>query len=179
MAASHQKQTRDITYIAMGAVLITVCAWISIPVPPQIPFTLQTLGVFLTVGLLGGRRGTVSVALYLLMGAIGLPVFSRFTGGFGVLLSATGGYAVGFLFAALLLWGTERLWRQSALRTFLCMVLTLAVCYAFGTAWYMVAYASGGLISVLGLCVVPYIVPDLIKAAIATTLIPRLKPHIK
>ena len=71
--------TKDMAYIGLFACLMAICAWISIP--GQIPFTLQTMGVFLAVGLLGGKRGTLAVLVYVLMGAVGLPVFSGFTGG--------------------------------------------------------------------------------------------------
>ena len=99
---------QDITYIAVFAALIAVCSWISIPT--AIPFTLQTLGVFLAVGMLGGRRGTAAVVVYLLLGAAGLPVFAGFTGGLGILFGYTSGYFLGFLLSALLMWGLERLW---------------------------------------------------------------------
>ena len=71
------------TYIALGVVLITVCSWISIPM--AVPFTLQTFAVFTVCGMLGGRRGTISVLIYILLGLLGIPVFSGFMGGAGVL----------------------------------------------------------------------------------------------
>ena len=91
--------TRDLCFCAIGAALIAVCAWISIPA--EVPFTLQTFAIFAVCGLLGGRRGTVSVLVYLLLGAVGLPVFSGFRGGLGALLGTTGGYILGFLALAL------------------------------------------------------------------------------
>ena len=92
--------TRDMAYIALMAVLLAVCSWISVPAP--VPFTLQTFGVFCALGLLGGRRGSTAVLLYILLGAVGLPVFSGFQGGLGKLLGPTGGYILGFLLSALL-----------------------------------------------------------------------------
>ena len=77
-------RTYDMAYIAVFTVLIAICSWISIPT--AIPFTLQTFAVFLSVSVLGGKRGTMAVLLYVLLGAIGLPVFSGFTGGIGILL---------------------------------------------------------------------------------------------
>ena len=82
---TKKMKTLDMVYIALFACLMAICAWISIP--GQIPFTLQTMGVFLAVGLLGGKRGTVAVLVYILMGAVGLPVFSGFAGGLGKLLA--------------------------------------------------------------------------------------------
>ncbi len=173
--------TKDMVYIAMFACLMAICAWISIP--GQIPFTLQTMGVFLAVGLLGGRRGTLAILVYVLMGAIGLPVFSGFAGGFGKLLGATGGYIVGFLFSALIMWAMEAIPGKKKWVLPLSMVLGLLACYAFGTAWFLVVYTkSKGAISlaaVLGMCVIPYIIPDAIKIACALVLTKILKPFVK
>lgn len=173
--------TKDMVYIAMFACLMAICAWISIP--GQIPFTLQTMGVFLAVGLLGGRRGTLAILVYVLMGAIGLPVFSGFAGGFGKLLGATGGYIVGFLFSALIMWAMEAIPGKKKWVLPLSMVLGLLACYAFGTAWFLVVYTkSKGAISlaaVLGMCVIPYIIPDAIKIACALMLTKILKPFVK
>lgn len=77
MAAAKSK-TYDLVYIAVFAVLMAVCSWIS--VPTAVPFTLQTFAVFMAVGVLGGRRGTMSVALYIILGAVGVPVFAGMTG---------------------------------------------------------------------------------------------------
>ena len=90
--------TRDLCFCAIGAALIAVCAWISIPA--EVPFTLQTFAIFAVCGLLGGRRGTVSVLVYLLLGAVGAPVFAGFRGGFAALIGTTGGYLVGFILHA-------------------------------------------------------------------------------
>ena len=90
----------DMAYIGMFTALITVCSWISIPT--TIPFTLQTFAVFLTVALIGTKRSFISVIIYILLGAVGLPVFSGFKGGVGALLGPTGGYIIGFLFTALI-----------------------------------------------------------------------------
>ena len=83
-------RTRDLARAALFAALIAICSWISIPT--AVPFTLQTFAVFLALGVLGGKLGTLSVAVYLLLGAVGLPVFAGFQGGLGALLGATGGY---------------------------------------------------------------------------------------
>ena len=107
----RRMDTRDITMIAVCTAMMVICSWISIPA--TVPFTMQTFGVFLCVGLLGGRRGTLAVSVYLLLGAVGLPVFSGFTGGIGHLFGATGGYIIGFLFSALVMWLIERLHGRS------------------------------------------------------------------
>ena len=132
---AQRLRTRDLTAIAACAALMAVCAWIAIPTDP--PFTLQTLAVFLAVGLLGGRRGTIAVGIYLLMGAVGLPVFAGFGGGLGILMGTTGGYIWGFLGSALVMWAMERILGTHLVILLLSMLLGLLVCYAFGTVWYV------------------------------------------
>ena len=168
--------TKDMARIALFAVVIAICSWLSIPA--TIPFTLQTFGIFLTVAVLGGKRGSLAVLLYLLMGLVGLPVFAGFSGGLGVLLGTTGGYILGFLLSALVMWGMERFLGKRRWVLALSMLLGLVVCYAFGTIWFMQVYASKtgpiGLWTALGWCVFPYIIPDLLKIALALILSQRL-----
>lgn len=172
---------RDMAYIALFAVMMAVCSWISIPY--VVPFTLQTFAVFLAVGVLGGRRGTMAVLVYLLMGAVGLPVFTGFSGGIGHLLGSTGGYIVGFVFTALVMWGMERIPGSRTVVLAVSMVLGLLVCYAFGTAWFLLVYARTtgpvGVWTAVGWCVAPYVVPDLMKLALALVLRRRLRGAIR
>ena len=178
---TKKMKTLDMVYIALFACLMAICAWISIP--GQIPFTLQTMGVFLAIGLLGGKRGTIAVLVYILMGAVGLPVFSGFSGGLGKLLGMTGGYIVGFLVSALLMWAMEALFGSKKWVLPVSRVVGLIACYAFGTAWFLAVYTSSkGAITlgaVLGMCVIPYIIPDAIKIAVALLLTKALKRFVK
>lgn len=173
-------KTKDLALCALFAALIAVCAWISIPA--TIPFTLQTFAVFAALGLLGGKRGTVAFAVYLLLGAVGLPVFSGFQGGIGALLGTTGGYLLGFLLAALIVWGMEARFGDKTGVFVLSVVLGMLVCYAFGTAWYLIVYArtkgAVSLATVLGWCVVPFLLPDAVKIALAVLLRARLKRYV-
>lgn len=168
----NRSRTYDVAYIGIFTALITICSWISIPT--AIPFTLQTFAVFLSVSILGGKRGTLAVVVYVLLGAVGVPVFAEFTGGIGIIMNNTGGYIIGFIFAALVMWLTERILGRELWARGIAMVLGLIVCYAFGTAWFMLVYMrdSGavGLSTVLGWCVIPYIIPDALKIALALTL---------
>ena len=172
--------TRDLVYVAVFAALMAICAWISIPT--TVPFTLQTLGVFLAVGLLGGRRGSLAVFVYLLLGAVGAPVFSGFTGGIGSLVGTTGGYILGFLLCTLTMWAVEAALGKSLWALGLGMVLGLIVWYAFGPAWYIELYthAKGpvSLWTVLGWCVLPFLFPDALKMALALGLVARLRRDI-
>lgn len=172
---------RDMVYCALFAVLIAVCSWISIPT--TVPFTLQTFAVFATVGCLGGKRGTVSVLIYLLLGAIGMPVFAGFKGGLGAMLGNTGGYIVGFLFSALVMWALEKVLGRKPWALAVAMVAGLVVCYAFGTVWFVEVYTKNvekiGMWTALGWCVFPFIVPDLVKIALALVVSSQMKklPH--
>lgn len=179
--AIPKSKTYDLVYIGVFAVLIAICSWISIPT--AVPFTLQTFAVFMAVGVLGGRRGTMTVFLYMILGAIGVPVFAGMTGGIGVLTGTTGGYIIGFLFSALLMWAMEKLPGRKSVIQSLSMVAGLIVCYAFGTVWFMGVYmkTSGavGLATVLGWCVIPFIIPDIIKIVLAYGLSKKLRKYIR
>ena len=94
---------RDLVLCALMAALLAVCAWISFPVL-EIAYTLQTFGVFFALLVLGGARGTLAILVYILLGAVGLPVFTGFRGGIDALLGVTGGYILGFLFTGLVYW---------------------------------------------------------------------------
>lgn len=180
-ATKQRMKTLDMVYIALFAVLMAICSWISIPT--VVPFTLQTFAVFLAVGVLGGKRGSTAVLVYILLGAIGIPVFAGFQGGLNVILGNTGGYIIGFIFSALVMWAMEKLLGKKLWVLGLSMVLGLIVCYAIGTVWFMVVYTKNagavGLAAVLGWCVIPFIIPDLIKIALALGLSKTLTKVIK
>lgn len=177
---THSK-TLDMVYIAVFAVLIAICSWISIPT--VVPFTLQTFAIFLSIGILGGKRGTLAVLVYILLGLMGIPVFAGFSGGIGVLAGNTGGYIMGFLLSALVMWVMEKILGRKLWVLALSMIIGLFVCYAFGTAWFMIVYTRNtgavGLASVLGWCVVPFLIPDFIKIALAFILSKRLEKLIE
>ena len=174
-------RTVDLAYMALFAVLMAVCAWITLPL--LVPFTLQTFAVCAAMGILGGRRSTWAVAVYLLLGAVGLPVFSGFKGGLGALLGTTGGYILGFLAMPLVYWLVTALLGERLPVMAAAMVLGLAVCYAFGTIWFVALYTrTSGPITVgaaLGMCVVPFVIPDLVKMGLALALSRRLRDRLK
>ncbi len=175
-AAASRSKTYDMVYIAVFAVLMAICSWISIPM--AVPFTLQTFGVFLAVGVLGGKRGTLAIVVYVLLGAIGIPVFAGFTGGIGIILSNTGGYIIGFIFSALAMWAMETLLGKKTWVLAVSMIAGLIICYAFGTVWFMYVYGKNmgavGVATVLGWCVIPFIIPDIVKIVLALALSKRL-----
>lgn len=169
-------KTQTLTRTAMGAVILALCAWISIPA--AVPFTLQTFGIFLVLAVLGPRQGTASILVYILLGLIGLPVFAGFSGGPGALLGPTGGYILGFAFIGIICLLTEKLPLPDTARLITGTLLGLVVCYAFGTLWFLQVAAMGGKVyslpAVLGMCVAPFVLPDCIKLALALTVGRRL-----
>ena len=106
-------KAKNMALCGLFVALLTLCSWISIPFG-SVPVTLQTLAVFLCLGLLGGKYGCITLGVYLLLGVVGVPVFSGFRGGAGVLMGATGGYVFGFLFAGLLYWVITHFHRSHA-----------------------------------------------------------------
>ncbi len=177
--SASQRRTRSLVFIAVGAALIAVC---SISIPAPVPFTLQVFAVAFDLVLLGGKRGTASVLVYLLLGTAGAPVFANFTGGIGAIFDKSGGYLLGFLFMGLVYWAAELLPCKNAAVQLAALVLGLAVCYTFGTVWVIWVYTKKagavGLGTVLGWCVTPFIIPDLVKIVAAFVLAKRLKPVI-
>ena len=168
--------TRDMVFVSLAAVVIALCSWIS--VPSVVPFTMQTFALFCALLLLGGRRGFLAVALYILLAVCGLPVLSGFRGGIGALLGPTGGYVLGFLLCALLYWLFEK-----SLPAPLLLIAGLGLCYLFGTLWFVYVYASDGKAigfgAALGLCVLPYLLPDAIKLLLSFVLARRVKKALR
>lgn len=167
---------RSMIFVSLMAVVIALCSWLS--VPSVVPFTMQTFAVFSALLLLGGKRGFLAVGLYILLGAFGLPVFSGFRGGLGALLGPTGGYILGFLLTALLYWILE-----GRLHSLIPLILGLLLCYLFGTLWFVYVYAADGkeigFGAALGLCVLPYLIPDAIKLLLAFVLARRVKKAVR
>ena len=157
---------------SLFAALIAICGWISLPIPP-LTFTLQTLAVLMALGILGGKWGSVSVLLYLLMGCVGLPVFSQFRGGFGALLDATGGFLWGFFLGALVFRAAQKLGTLPA------MVLCQLTVYLCGCLWFSHWAGNAGIVSAALTCVAPYLIPDGIKLALAYRLSRRIGRQLR
>lgn len=175
--ASNKIKTTDIVFISLFAVLIALCSWISIP--SVVPFTMQTFAVYLTLNFLGAKKGMVSVCIYLLLGLIGLPVYANFTSGIGMLMGTTGGYMIGWIFSGLVMWLIEKLIGRKLWAQAVSMLVGLVVCYIAGTTWFMIVYAQNtgpvGLWTALLWCVIPFIIPDLVKLSLALWLSQRLE----
>ena len=157
---------RTLTEVALSAALLVICSLISIPA--AVPFTLQTFGVFVILIILGGRKGCAGILLFMVLGLIGLPVFSGGRSGPAALIGPTGGYILGFLLTGLCYLLYERLGRERLPAQVMCLLLGLILCYTFGTLWFVRVYTGEITLSTaLAWCVWPFIVPDLVKLALA------------
>lgn len=166
--------------IAIMVGIITVCSWLNIPF--VVPFTMQTFAVFCSLQLLGGRDSLIALLVYLLLGAAGLPVFSGFRGGLSHLLGPTGGYVFGFLFTAFCYLLLEPVIRRKRSMELMALGSGLLFCYAVGTLWFCVVSGLQGksysFSAVLGICVLPYVVPDVLKMLLSRWIVSRIKPRI-
>ncbi len=179
MTITARAGTRDLSFIALMTALMAVCSWITIPFS-LVPFTLQTFAVFTSLALLGGKRGTAAILLYLCLGLVGMPVFSGFTGGPGALLTASGGYLLGFAGTGLVYWAvTARLGTGLGAKV-AGLILGLAVCYAFGTLWFVYVYTEPTTLrAALMMCVVPFLPVDAVKLALALLVSRRVGQAVK
>ncbi len=162
-------------------VLICICSWITVPF--MIPFTMQTFAVFCSLLLLGGKSGTAAIVLYLFIGLAGLPVFSGFHGGLWHIAGPTGGYMIGFVFCGIIYTVLEPLFGKSRVLRWAALFLGLVFCYFFGTVWFIRVFSSAqgtayGFMNALSICVLPYLIPDLIKLLLAVFICDRLKRSI-
>ena len=189
-ASKNRAFIYDLVLISVSSALITVCSWINIPFGP-VPFTLQTLAILAVMLTCGGRRGTCAVLVYLAMGALGVPVFAGFKGGLVSFAGPTGGFLIGFVFAGLEYWILESLLFKrlmtTAIKTWIFGIINSlvfeAVMYFTGVIWFMTVYAAQtgpvGLITVLGWCVFPFIIPDIVKLVVAVVIGERARKLVK
>lgn len=164
---------KDMTLVSVGAVLLCITAWITIPF--AVPFTLQTFGVAFVLFAFGGKRGALAIAVYISLGLIGVPVFSGFNSGFGVFLGATGGYIIGFVLWGCLYLALESLFLRKYIVGIAVQLFGLMASYALGTVWYAVWCGSESLWASLAVCVFPYVIPDVIKIILAYAVARRVK----
>ena len=180
MKKSSTKNTKLLLHIAVCTTLIIICSWITIPT--AIPFTMQLFGICFTLDFLGGRHGTVSIALYILLGLIGIPVFAGFGGGIGVLIGPLGGFIIGFFALAATVWLFELFPFKAKAKPLISMLIGLLLCYALGVIWFMhingMSKDSASLKVAISSCVLPFIIPDIAKILAALELSRRLKKDI-
>ncbi len=163
----------DLVLVAAGAALTALAAQVTIPWWP-VPFTLQTFAVLLVGASIGPVRGAISMALYLVLGLVGLPVFAGGASG-GVFALPTGGYIVGFVLAAALVgWLAQLEWDRKFLKMLVAFVAGSLIIYAVGVPWlYATVFAgSGDVAGALQVGLLPFLLGDLLKAVVAGVLLP-------
>ena len=168
---------KNIVLISLFTAIIAACSLITLPFP--VPFTLQTLGIFSALLILGGKNGTIAISIYIAVGLVGIPVFSGFSAGIGHLMGATGGYVIGFLLTALSYWLITAIFGDKTVTKVCGLALGLILCYTAGVIWYTTIYlrdtSLSALISALTIGVVPFIIPDIIKLTVAILIDRKLK----
>ncbi|MCI5937014.1 MAG: biotin transporter BioY [Eubacterium sp.] len=167
---------KNLTLIALFVAVTCVLAPFSIPIGP-VPISLTNLVIYFELYLLGWKKGVISYVVYLLIGLVGLPVFSGFTGGVGKLAGPTGGYLIGFIFMTIVC-GIFIEKFHSFFLQLLGMILGTAVAYAFGTAWFCISTGTG-VMAALALCVFPFIIGDLVKMVLAGLVAPKVAAQVK
>ena len=175
VAVDNQKiKTKQMVLIALMTAVTCVLGPLSIPLPfSPVPISLTNFAIFLAIFVLGMKNGTISFILYLLLGAVGVPVFSSFRGGFQVLAGPTGGYLIGFIFLALIMGFALDHFDRKLVPTIIGMIIGMAVCYAFGTVW-LAKLLSLSFKEGLMMGVIPYLPGDAAKIIIAAIVGPKL-----
>ena len=160
----------DAALIVGGSLLVALAAQVSIRLPfSPIPITGQTLAILFVGALLGSRRGTLSLIVYLLQGLFGLPVFASGASGLAYVMGPTGGYLVGFIAAAYMIGLlAERGWDRHVMSTSLAMLIGNAVIYSFGLPWLSVYVGK----QAVALGLIPFVLGDVIKLALAAVALP-------
>lgn len=159
-----RNKTYTLTTSALFVALTAVCSWISIPLPGSVPINLATFAVILAGGVLGYKYGPAAMAVFLILGAIGAPVFHSFTGGMGIVFGPTGGFLIGYIALAFIVGLSARSEKASAFA--IAFVLGEAVLYALGCFWFI--KMTGNPMSVaLTACVLPFIPGDIVKGVLA------------
>lgn len=175
----NNKKAKNISLIALFSAIIVICSLFT--VPSIVPFTLQTFAIFLCLNILGAKKGIISILIYIFLGVVGLPVFSGFNGGIGALLNVTGGYIIGFIFSALIYGLITSSFHKKPRKiiNLIASFMGLIVCYIFGTLWYILLFIKNGdtisFMSALTICVLPFIIPDILKILLSVTISGKIK----
>ena len=175
VAVDNQKiRTKQMVLIALMTAVTCVLGPLSIPLPfSPVPISLTNFAIFLAIFVLGMKSGTISFIIYLLLGAVGIPVFSSFRGGLQILAGPTGGYLIGFIFLALIMGFALDHFDRKLVPTIIGMIIGMAVCYAFGTVW-LAKLLSLSFKEGLMMGVIPYLPGDAAKIIIAAIVEPKL-----
>lgn len=167
-------RTKTMTLIGLMTAALCILGPMSIPIPVSpVPLSLTNFAIYIIVYILGMKKGTISVFVYICLGTAGLPVFSAFSGGLGKLAGPTGGYLIGFVLLALIQGFIMERFSGKRPSAVAGMILGLAVCYIFGTVW-LAGQMSLSFFAALGVGVIPYLPGDAVKIVIAAVIGPKL-----
>ena len=172
-------KTYKLTSIGLFTAILCILGPIAIILPfSPIPLSLGTLGVLLACLILGPKNGLLCTSLYLLLGFVGLPVFTGFTGGVGKLLGPSGGYLIGYLLLALIGGALAHRWKKNVFLQTLGLFTGMLLCYLFGSLW-LAFQANLSLPNALLIGVIPYIPFDIIKISVALALARAIRGRLK
>lgn len=161
-------KTYNLTLTALFATITAVCSWITIPLPfTPVPINMATFAVIISGLVLGPKYGTISQLLYIFLGVVGLPVFSGFTSGIGIILGPTGGYLISYILIALIVGASKNF------NIIIGLILGTMTCYFFGSIWFMVLTGSN-FTTTIALCVIPFILGDTLKLLLAYYVFKRI-----
>ena len=177
VAVDNQK-IKQMVLIALMTAVTCVLGPLSIPLPfSPVPISLTNFAIFLAIFVLGMKNGTISFIIYLLLGAVGVPVFSSFRGGLQVLAGPTGGYLIGFIFLALIMGFALDHFDRKLVPTIIGMIIGMAICYIFGTAW-LAGQLGMSFVAALSIGVIPYLPGDTAKIIIAIIAGPQIRKAV-
>ena len=179
--ARNISKLKDSILVAFFSVIIVICSRITIPM--VVPFTLQSLGIFLSFSLLGGKRGLFSFLIYLAIGLIGLPVSATGQSGMAMLSGLTGGYLIGWILCGIIVWVFERCFGEERRVKIISLSVGTLVCYTVGTFWFVFVYAQSngvvGILTALCTCVFPFVIFDALKLLLADRIAVAVKRAVK
>jgi len=170
-----KSNTTQLTTCAIFAALSAVLSQVSIPIG-LVPINFTHASIFIAAGLLGKKYGTISQIIFILLGAIGLPVFSGFKGGIGVILGPTGGLILGYIACAFVTGLIIERFGTSMKILIFAMYSGWVVTYAIGIPWYMYVTKTNSIMAALAVCFFPFLLGDLLKTILSAVLVKRLKP---
>lgn len=173
-----RNKTKEMIIISLMTAILCILGPITLPIPiSPIPISMVTFVIYISIYVLGMKQGAVSCLLYLLIGIIGLPVFSGFTGGIGKLLGPTGGYMIGYVFMAMICGFFIDRWAAKRVLHIIGMVLGTIVCYLFGTIWLSMQMGIS-FYAALGVGVLPFILGDMGKIVPASIVGPMIRKRL-
>ena len=174
MKTAESLRVRRMVLCALFAALTAVCSQIAVPMPWGVPINLALFAVYMAGTMLGAFWGTVSQLVFVALAAIGVPVLAGFQGGPSAIFGKTGGYVLGYIFAALITALISKALGRKFWSLCVAMVVGCAACYVLGTIWFM-TLTGADLASALGWCVLPYLPGDAIKIVLAAVLTLQLE----